>query len=293
MTDATEQNGQPPRRGHAERSKPVGMGSTPASARSPANGEALRMRSELLWNDPPRPSRGPKPTLIRADVVQAAIAVADEGELVALTMQAVAQRLGFATMALYRYFPNKEALVDAAVDAAMGTPPQRIGPRQDWRSEVRRWAYAKRNMLCARPWLAELPFVAAPHGPNWLSWHEAFLEAITDTHLSPEDMMDLLNVVHGYVSGSSDTAISLARATARGTSMQEWAQAVGADLCRAIGDPRYPVLTGILTSQSGGISAASPLPARQGRPRTMDESFDFGLERVLDGIAAYLARLNG
>lgn len=148
-------------------------------------------------------------------------------------------------------------------------------------------------MLCARPWLAELPFVAAPHGPNWLSWHEAFLEAVVDTRLSPEDMMDMLSIVHGYVSGSSDTAISLARATARGTSVQEWAQAVGADLCRAIGDPRYPILAGILTSQSGGISEASPLPAREGRPRTMDESFNFGLERVLDGIGLHIASIKG
>jgi AcrR family transcriptional regulator len=219
------------------------------------------------------------------------MAVADEGDLAALTMQAVAQRLGFATMALYRYFPSKEALIDAAVDAAMGTPPPRTGPRGHWRSEVKCWAYAKRAMLCARPWLAELPFVAAPHGPNWLSWHEAFLETIADTGLNPEDMMDVLSVVHGYVSGASDTAISLARATARGISMQEWAQAVGADLCRAIDDPRYPLMSAILTSKSGGISPTSPLPAREGRPRTLDESFDFGLERVLDGLEVYMVAI--
>ena len=142
--------------------------------------------------------------------------------------------------------------------------------------------------LCSRPWLAELPFVAAPHGPNWLSWHEAFLRTIAQTGLSPEDMMDMLSVVDGYVRGSSDTAISLARARSRGVSIDDWARAVGADLCRAISDPRYPILSAILSSQSGGISEASPLPKRGGRPRTMDESFDFGLERVLDGIERFM-----
>jgi hypothetical protein len=34
------------------------------------------------------------------------------------------------------------------------------------------------------------------------------------------------------------------------------------------------------------------LPARDGRPRTMDEGFDFGLERVLDGIERYLDSMN-
>ena len=146
---------------------------TPADPESDALD--LKKRSELLWEAPPRPSRGSKPTMSREDIVQAAISVADRNGLAALTMAAVAERLGFTTMALYRYFPNKEALIDASVDAAMGTPPPRSGPRESWRQEVNAWAYAKRAMLIARPWLAELPFVAAPHGPNWLSWHEALL----------------------------------------------------------------------------------------------------------------------
>jgi AcrR family transcriptional regulator len=250
--------------------------------------EELRKRSSLLWDEQQRPARGPKPTVRREEVVLAAIEVADRDGLAALTMQAVAERLGFTTMALYRYVPSKEALIDAAVDAAMGQPPERTGPREGWRQEVKRWAFAKRAMLCSRPWLAELPFVAAPHGPNWLSWHEAFLETIMDTGLNPEDMMDMLSIVHGYVTGSSDTAISLARSVSRGISVEEWAEAVSMDLCRAIRDPRYPILSSILLSKSGGISQASPLPARGGRPRTMDESFDFGLERLLDGIECYM-----
>lgn len=100
--------------------------------------------------------------------------------------------------------------------------------------------------------------------------------------------MDVLSVVHGYVSGSSDTIISLSRATARGITFEQWAQAVGADLCRAINDPRYPLLSAILTSDSGGISEGSALPKKRGKPRTMEESFDWGLERLLDGIQLYL-----
>ena len=61
-------------------------------------------------------------------------------------------RPGFTAMALYRYFPNKEAIIDGVVDAGMGLPPARAEPRGDWRSEVTRWAHAKREMLCARPW---------------------------------------------------------------------------------------------------------------------------------------------
>ena len=118
------------------------------------NLEELRRRSALLWGSEARPARGPKRTLSADDVVQAAIAVADRDGLSALTMQAVAKEVGFTTMALYRYFPSKEALIDAIVDAAMGTPPERTGPAGPWRDEVSRWAHAKRAMLMSRPWLA-------------------------------------------------------------------------------------------------------------------------------------------
>ena len=237
---------------------------------------ALRRRSELLWEDRSRSTRGPKPALTPDDVVQAAIQIADEEGLQALTMHAVSARLGFTTMAVYRYFPNKEALFDAIVDAGMGLPPRPSDPRRDWRAEITRWAHAKRAMLCGRPWLAELPFVAAPHGPNWLSWLEAVIDALSGTGLSPADMGQMLSVIDGYTRGASDTAISLARARARGTSEEEWAAAVGADLGRAIGNPRFPGFAALLTVPSDG------------RTRTMEESFDFGLQRVLDGIELYI-----
>ena len=237
----------------------------------------LRRRSELLWEDRSRPTRGPKPAFTPDDVVQAAIQIAEADGLAAVTMHAVSARLGYTTMAIYRYFPNKEALLDAIVDAAMGAPPRASEPLGDWRAAVARWSHAKRAMLCARPWLAELPFVAAPHGPNWLSWVEAVVEPLSRIGLSAVDTGEMLSVIDGYTRGASDTAISLARARARGTSDAEWTAAVGADLGRAIGDPRFPAFAALITAPSGD------------HPRTMEESFDFGLQRVLDGIERYVA----
>lgn len=236
---------------------------------------ALRRRSELLWDDRAPSTRGPKAAFSPAEVVEAAIGIADADGLAAVTMQAVSAQLGLTTMAIYRYFPNKEALYDAIVDAGMGLPPP-TSPRAEWRAEVTRWAHAKREMLCARPWLAELPFVAAPHGPNWLAWLEALAAPLSRTGLNPADVGQMIGVIDGYTRGASDTSISLARARARGVSEQEWAAAVGADLGRAIGDPRFPSFAAILTAPSDG------------QPRTMAEGFDFGLQRVLDGVALHI-----
>lgn len=237
---------------------------------------ALRARSELLWDDRSLPTRGPKAAFTPDDVVQVAMAIADEHGLAAVTMQAVSAQLGFTTMAIYRYFPSKETLIDAIVDAGLGMPPARVARRGAWRDAVTHWAHAKRTMLCDRPWLAELPFVAAPHGPNWLSWLEALAEPLAETGLPPAEIGQMISVVDGYTRGASDTSISLARARARGISEQAWAAAVGADLGRAIGDARFTSFASILTASSDGHT------------RSMEESFDFGLQRVLDGIARYV-----
>jgi len=237
----------------------------------------LRRRSELLWEDRAKSTRGPKTTVTPESVVQAAMAIADADGLGAVTMNAVATRLGLTTMAIYRYFPSKETLLDAIVDAGYGVPPRPALPETPWREAVAQVARAKRKMMIARPWLAELPFVAAPHGPNWMLWHEAMLEPFARAGLKSKDLGEMLSIVDGFTRGASDTAISLARAIARGGTAQEWAAAVGADLGRAIGDPRFPTWEALLTT-------AGDEPGR-----SMEESFDFNLERVLDGIEMYVA----
>jgi AcrR family transcriptional regulator len=236
----------------------------------------LRQRSALLWEDRVPGGRGPKPSLTPDDVVQTAIEIADADGLTAVSMHAVAARLGFTTMALYRYFPSREALYDAIIDDGMGLPPAPSNAAADWRAVVTEWAHAKREMLCRRPWIAELPFVAAPHGPNWMAWLEALTAPLSRTGLPPAEVGQMISVIDGYTRGASDTSIALARYRARGIPEREWAAAVGADLGRAIGDPRFPTFAAILTAPSDG------------NPRTMTESFDFGLQRVLDGIKQYV-----
>lgn len=237
----------------------------------------LQRRSQLLWEDRARATRGPKAAVTPDDVVRAAVEIADAEGLSAVTMHAVAAKLGFTTMALYRYFPSKETLLDAVIDAGTGEPPRFAEPRSDWRSEVTEWAMAKRAMLCARPWLAELPFVAAPHGPNWLGWLEAISDSLSRTSLTPPDIGAMLSIVDGYTRGASDTAVSLARAQARGITPAEWAAGVGADLGRAVGDPRFRHFAAVITAPSDR------------RARSLEESFEFGLQRVLDGIERYLS----
>ena len=56
-------------------------------------------------------------------VVQAAIELADESGLGAVTMAAVAKRCGFTTMSLYRHVASKDELVRRMLDTTLGTAP--------------------------------------------------------------------------------------------------------------------------------------------------------------------------
>src|SRR6201989_2078947 len=98
--------------------------------RNPITGPA-----PLIWTQPPPPPR--QRSLGRAEIVTAAIGLADEAGAGALTMKAVAARLGpYSAMALYRYVHSKDGLVDLMLDAATAEVPRPVQPGPDWRADL-------------------------------------------------------------------------------------------------------------------------------------------------------------
>ncbi|MFD5118149.1 TetR/AcrR family transcriptional regulator [Streptomyces sp. NPDC058385] len=122
----------------------------------------------LIWTRAEPPKRRQSP-LERDDIVRAATAVADEGGAEALTMAAVARRLGpYTPMALYRHVMSKDGLVDLMLDAATAEVPVPAEPGADWRADLRgiateSWAMAKRHL-----WFAQLVPTRPPLGPHML-----------------------------------------------------------------------------------------------------------------------------
>ena len=76
--------------------------------------------------------RGPRPRHTRQEVVRAAVALADAETLDAVTIRAVAGRLGTGVMSLYSYVPDKQTLVyDMVEEVSSGISlPE---PGGDWR----------------------------------------------------------------------------------------------------------------------------------------------------------------
>src|ERR1700685_3088252 len=171
---------------------------------------------DLLWGTRARPRRGPRPSLSLERIVAAAISLADAEGLANLSMQHLAERLGCAKMALYRYVPGKSELVALMVDAALGDPPEppaRTTPSglstrarqtsapgdQPWRAVLRLWATTIFARYRLHPWSIDATVGARPTGPHEMAWMETALAALADTGLTGPERLDAVALVNGHV----------------------------------------------------------------------------------------------
>jgi AcrR family transcriptional regulator len=117
-------------------------------------------------------------------ILDAAEEVAQQG-FDALTLRAVAARLGAAPMALYRHFPTKDALVNALLDRVLGRfAPE--PPTGDWVEDLRRFARAHRRVLDRHPWALAAFFSHPNPGLNATRIGEVALAILEQTGLSAE-----------------------------------------------------------------------------------------------------------
>ena len=109
---------------------------------------------------PLRRARRPRGSLTPDAILDAAESVAQEG-FDALTMRAVATRLGAVPMALYNHFADKDTLVDAMLSRVLlrfAPDP----PTGDWVADLRAFARAHRRLLVDHPW-AVSPLFTRPN----------------------------------------------------------------------------------------------------------------------------------
>ena len=78
----------------------------------------------------------PRVPLSRERVLRAAVALADEHGVEAITMRRIAGELGVVPMALYKHVSSKDELLDGMVDVVVGEiePPL---PDADWTTTIR------------------------------------------------------------------------------------------------------------------------------------------------------------
>jgi len=99
-----------------------------------------------------------KAPLSRERVLRAAVAVADDGGLDALTMRHLAESLGVEAMSLYYHVANKEAILDGVVEMIVEEITEEVAsvdlpdPKEDWRRALRERVLAARRVMLRHPW---------------------------------------------------------------------------------------------------------------------------------------------
>jgi len=230
---------------------------------------------ELLWREPRRAARGPAPRLDVEEIVTAAVALADEAGLDAVSMRAVAARLGVSAMTMYGYVPGKRELLDLMVDALYLAMPREPYGRRGWGARLRAVAGGNRELYAAHPWAAAVATGRPPLGPGVMAKYEHELGALEGTGLSDVQMDAALTFLLGFVQANAVTAL----APSPDSDAEWWAQA-GPLLARVITAEQYP-----LASRVGSAAGEA-----QGAAYDPDRAYEFGLERVLDGLAALIER---
>lgn len=231
---------------------------------------------ELLWEAGRRPSRGPKPALSLDQIVEAAVRVADAEGLESVSMRRVAAELGTGTMSLYRYLPGKAELLDLMLDRVQrpSENPSDLGDGS-WRSALEALGRATLDLYRRHPWLLQVNQSRPILGPSALDGMEKVLDRIKPMGLSDPELVSAIVMIDGYVVGAARTQLYAREAERRtGLTDTEFWQAQAPILEKIMTSGRYPLLAGLDENTWGPDF----------------DHFEFGLQRILDGLEVFVAR---
>lgn len=235
----------------------------------------------LAWGVAAHPQRGPKRELSIERIVDVAIDIADAEGLAAVSMSRVAGVLGFTTMSLYRYVTSKDDLILLMQEAAGERPIPPEPGADNWRDGVRGWLITLLDVYTEHPWIIDIPISGAPITPNSLAMVDWFLREVRSLPLSDGEKMATLMLLTSYARAVAGQNRDIAAATAAAADPADVSGANFYELLVELVTPeRFPYLSPLLTA---GVYTGVPGEEDEG------DDFEFGRERILDGIAAHVA----
>jgi AcrR family transcriptional regulator len=210
-------------------------------------------------------------------------------------MARVAAELGFTTMSLYRYVASKEELLQLMWNASARGAEDLVLEGDGWRARLRMWAVVQREVLDRHPWLTQMPMAAPPVAPNSLIFVERGLETMDGTGLPDADKLRFIGLISSYTLSEArmfNDALRAAReqtATAASDGEGNGDEAgppwtFDALLRELVDEKTYPRLYRIAWTPPDDGSAEG------GAPPSEREEFLFGIDRILDGIQAFMDR---
>jgi AcrR family transcriptional regulator len=241
---------------------------------------------QLMWGKAEAPKRGPKAKVAVAELVAAAVRIADAEGISAVSTRRVAEAVGISAMSFYTHIPDKAVLLDLMLDAVAGPAVDgqeaQVFTPADWRANVAFVAREHRAFFLRHPWVLQVATHRPVLGPNTMRAYDYFLAAFDGLELSEVEMDLSVTMMANYVHGAvRDVARARMVKELTGMSDDEWWYTIQ-PFIETIDYSPYPVASrvGPVVGELYGL----------GDP---DRAFEFGLERMLDGLAVMIERRGG
>ncbi|QNT91163.1 GntR family transcriptional regulator [Streptomyces griseofuscus] len=247
-----------------------GVGTVVAPPARPARPAAATRRGTRSADASAAPS-----ALALDRIVTAAIEVADAEGLAAVSMRRVAAELGVATMSLYRHVTDKDDLLTRMLDTVIARDPLPADPPQDWRAAIELAARRLWGQFRRHPWLAPALSVTRPQMVvSALPYSEWMLSVLHSRGLDLRTAFTAHLMLLNYARGIAVNLESEREAEAySGLDSEQWMDTREPELLDILANGRFPVLSRLATA---------------GYDLDLDALFEFGLQRLLDGVAALL-----
>jgi AcrR family transcriptional regulator len=120
----------------------------------------------------------------RQEILDAALAIADERGLPAVTMRAVAERVGVTSMALYPHIGDKDGLLDGMLGQLLSRLPV-PEPDGDWRQRLGGLARSMRELARRHPGATSLLFARPSVTPDAVRVVDVIYQALLDAGVPP------------------------------------------------------------------------------------------------------------
>lgn len=208
---------------------------------------------------------GSRAPLNRDRVLAAAVEIADEQGVGAVTMRAVASKLGVEAMSLYNHVANKDDILGGMVDVVVEEIdlPADV---DDWREAMRRRAVSAHRVFGRHPWVPVLLDSRGSSGPAGLRYFDWVLGTLMRAGFSMVDAARVFSVLDSYIYGFGIQEFNFSADS--DLSPEERAEM----LLAYVPAEEYPFLHRMATqAMQTGYDA--------------EADFQFGLEVILDGLA--------
>jgi AcrR family transcriptional regulator len=215
----------------------------------------------------------PRLPLSRARVLEAAIKVADEGGLDALTMRRLADEVGAEAMSLYYHVAKKDDVLDGIVDVIVTEINEVVShidtpaAGANWKNAVRRRILAARQVLLRHPWAPQVLETRTTMSMPVLRYHDGLLRLMREGGFSYDVAHHALHALGSRALGFSQELFD------PGDSAGDDADVAPEDLAS-----QFPHLAGMLM-EVGHDDPESTLGWCDDQTE-----FEFGLDLILDGL---------